>query len=68
MRSDIPAGDTFPEVAPLDETVDHVRGPAGGRLIVEYGDYECPYSRAAYGAIQRVGWVTACASPSATSR
>jgi len=54
MRSDIPAGDTSPGLAPLDETVDHVRGPAGGRLIVEYGDYECPYSRAAYGAIQRV--------------
>jgi protein-disulfide isomerase len=38
----------------LDEAVDHVRGPAGGRLILEYGDYECPYSRAAYRHIQRV--------------
>ena len=54
MRSDIPAGDTSPGLAPLDETVDHVRGAADGRLIVEYGDYECPYSRAAYGAIQHV--------------
>jgi protein-disulfide isomerase len=34
--------------------VDHVRGPAAGRLIVEYGDYECPYSRQAFRAIERV--------------
>ncbi len=39
---------------PLDEAVDHVRGPAGARLIVEYGDYECPYSRRAYRQIERV--------------
>jgi hypothetical protein len=26
---------------PLDETIDHVRGSAAGRLIVEYADYEC---------------------------
>ena len=42
------------EIEPLDETVDHVRGPAGRSVIVEYGDYECPYSRQAYRAIQRV--------------
>jgi protein-disulfide isomerase len=28
---------------PLDESIDHVRGPSDGRVIVEYGDYECPY-------------------------
>jgi protein-disulfide isomerase len=39
---------------PLDETVDHVRGARGARLILEYGDYECPYSRRAYREIQRV--------------
>jgi protein-disulfide isomerase len=39
---------------PLDDTVDHVRGPASGRLIVEYGDYECPYSRQAFREIERV--------------
>jgi protein-disulfide isomerase len=39
---------------PLDETLDHVRGPATGRLLLEYGDYECPYSRRAYRNIQRV--------------
>jgi protein-disulfide isomerase len=39
---------------PLDEAIDHARGPAGGRLIVEYGDYECPYSRRAFREIERV--------------
>jgi protein-disulfide isomerase len=39
---------------PLDEAVDHVRGSAAGRLIVEYGDYECPYSRRAFREIERV--------------
>lgn len=41
-------------ISPLEDGVDHVRGPAGGRLIVEYGDYECPYSRQAYRVIERV--------------
>ena len=40
-------------LAPLDENVDHVRGPAAGRLIIEYGDYECPYSRQAFYAIEQ---------------
>jgi protein-disulfide isomerase len=39
---------------PLDEAVDHVRGPSAGHLILEYGDYECPYARAAYRQIQSV--------------
>jgi protein-disulfide isomerase len=39
---------------PLDESTDHVRGASGGRLLVEYGDYECPYSRQAFRQIQRV--------------
>jgi protein-disulfide isomerase len=39
---------------PLDEAVDHVRGGSAGRLIVEYGDYECPYSRRAFRAIEQV--------------
>src|SRR3954468_18214770 len=38
----------------LDEAVDHVRGGPQGRLIVEYGDYECPYSRKAFRAMERV--------------
>ena len=41
-------------MTPLDENVDHVRGSPGGRLIVEYGDYECPYSRQAFHAIEQV--------------
>jgi hypothetical protein len=35
-------------IEPLDDAVDHVRGGAAGRLILEYGDYECPYSRRAF--------------------
>ena len=41
-------------IEPVDEAVDHVRGPANGPLILEYGDYECPYSRRAYRAIEQV--------------
>jgi protein-disulfide isomerase len=40
-------------VEPLGEA-DHVRGPTGARLILEYGDYECPYSRQAFDEIERV--------------
>jgi protein-disulfide isomerase len=43
-----------PAMQPVDEALDHVRGSPAGRLIVEYGDYECPYSRQAYRAIERV--------------
>ncbi|MDP9221883.1 MAG: DsbA family protein [Actinomycetota bacterium] len=43
-----------PTLEPLDEKVDHVRGPTAGRLLVEYGDYECPYSRQAFREIERV--------------
>jgi protein-disulfide isomerase len=46
--------DQAPLVAPLDEQVDHVRGEAEAPVIVEYGDYECPYSRQAFRAIERV--------------
>ena len=41
-------------LAPLDENVDHVRGAPAGHLILEYGDYECPYSRQAFHAIQQI--------------
>jgi protein-disulfide isomerase len=41
-------------MGPVDEAVDHVVGPPLGHLILEYGDYECPYSRAAYRQIMRV--------------
>ena len=39
---------------PLDEAVDHVRGEVWARVIVEYGDYQCPYSRRALRSIERV--------------
>jgi protein-disulfide isomerase len=39
------------------DQLDHLRG-SGQPLIVEYGDYECPYSRAAYREIQQVERVT----------
>src|SRR6476660_70720 len=46
--------DTPTMVEPLDEQVDHVRGEVGAPVILEYGDYECPYSRQAFRAIERV--------------
>jgi 2-hydroxychromene-2-carboxylate isomerase len=49
-RADIRSG----QMAPLDDAVDHVRGAPAGRLILEYGDYECPYSRRAFREIALV--------------
>lgn len=46
--------DKAPMVEPLDEQVDHVRGEAGAAVVLEYGDYECPYSRHAFRSIERV--------------
>ena len=46
-------GDRQLALAPLDENIDHVRGAPADHLIIEYGDYECPYSRQAYRAIQQ---------------
>ena len=43
-----------PRLEALDEAVDHARGPIDGHLIIEYGDYECPYSRLAIREIERV--------------
>ena len=50
MEPELPE-DATPALAPLDEEVDHARGPTAGRLILEYGDYECPDSRQAFWAI-----------------
>ena len=38
----------------IDPVFDHVRGPEAAPLLVEYGDYECPYSRRAFREIERV--------------
>jgi protein-disulfide isomerase len=54
MTLDATQDERQPAVAPLDEAIDHVRGSRAGRLIIEYGDYECPYSRQAFRAIQQV--------------
>jgi protein-disulfide isomerase len=35
------------------DSADHVRGAATGRLILVYGDYECPYTRLAIRSIDR---------------
>jgi protein-disulfide isomerase len=43
-----------PTLEPLDDVLDHVRGPTAAPLILEYGDYECPYSRQAFREIERV--------------
>src|SRR5258706_34594 len=51
--SEIP-GESQSLLEPLDEAVDHVRGSPAGRLIIEYGDYECPYSRQAFRQIEQV--------------
>jgi protein-disulfide isomerase len=53
MRNATPAnlGTTM---EPLEDGIDHLRGSPAGRLIVEYGDYECPYSRQAFREIERV--------------
>ena len=50
-----PHGEQAPPtiVAPVD-TVDHVRGDPLGPVIVEYGDYQCPYARVAFREIERV--------------
>ena len=53
MEPELPE-DVPPGLAPLDEEVDHARGPTAGRLILEYGDYECPFSWQAFRAIEYV--------------
>jgi formate-nitrite transporter family protein len=45
--------DRPPVVTPLDAR-DHVRGDVDAPVILEYGDYECPFSRQAFRAIERV--------------
>jgi protein-disulfide isomerase len=54
MTLDATPDDRQLALAPLDEKVDHVRGSPAGRLIIEYSDYECPYSRQAFYAIPQV--------------
>ena len=37
----------------IEDGTDHVRGPAAAPVVLEYGDYECPFSRKAFRAIER---------------
>jgi protein-disulfide isomerase len=39
---------------PIDDAVDHVRGPARGPTLLLYGDYECPYTRKAIREIEQL--------------
>ncbi|WP_053204371.1 Na+/H+ antiporter NhaA [Jiangella muralis] len=40
---------------PVDPEVDHIRGPADGRVtLVEYGDFECPYCGRAEPALREL--------------
>lgn len=42
-------------VIPVDPARDHIRGaPAARVTLVQYGDYECPYCRAASGVIREL--------------
>ena len=54
MIHNTPMGRSAITMEPIDVAIDHVRGSAAGRLILEYGDYECPYSRQAFREIERV--------------
>jgi protein-disulfide isomerase len=54
MTLDSTRNDRQLALAPVDQQIDHVRGSPAGRLIIEYGDYECPYSRQAFHAIELV--------------
>ena len=54
-RRGCPASDQVsPDIGAARRAVDHVRGPPAARLILEYGDYECPYSRQAFREIELV--------------
>jgi protein-disulfide isomerase len=54
MTHSPPIGRGASTLEPLDDAIDHVRGGAAGHVILEYGDYECPYSRLADREIERV--------------
>ena len=55
MMRDIRTSRGASVLEPIDDGIDHVRGVStAAHLIVEYGDYECPYARKAYRDIQRL--------------
>ena len=55
-------------VPPFDAARDHWRG-GGGVVILEYGDYECPYSARPFATSSSCKRkIRRCVSPSDTSR
>jgi protein-disulfide isomerase len=48
------AGNADSTVTPRCPLIRIRYGAGAGRLIIEYGDYECPYSRQAFHAIEQV--------------
>jgi protein-disulfide isomerase len=54
MSSDTQMGRSGTTMEPIEFDIDHIRGGAGAPVILEYGDYECPYSRQAFREIERV--------------
>lgn len=54
MTRDVQQDDTARLAVPVGER-DHVQGPAAASVtLVEYGDYECPYCRAAVAIVQEL--------------
>ena len=39
---------------PAPRSDDHVRGPAGAPLLIEYADYECPFCAALHGQLPQL--------------
>jgi protein-disulfide isomerase len=52
VRARLTPSNVIRQMLEVDQ-LDHLRG-SGRPLILEYGDYECPYSRAAYRQIEQV--------------
>jgi len=44
----------MPDLSASVDAVDHIRGASGGRQLVVYGDFECPYTAAAMRDIGRL--------------
>jgi hypothetical protein len=62
----LPTASVKTMIEAIDDADDHVRGPASGRVIVEYGDYEC--SSTIRGRLRKMTcWVTQASLGSTSS-